>query len=255
VKPMTDEISVLLVASDPLSVALVGEAFEEMAELRFRRGWRNFALTLADSIEDAEDFLGKRGVDAALLSLAGVSEALPVFRRLQNAAPSTPIVILADTPDEQTALDLVRAGAQDYLMSADIDCEPLAHAIRCAIVRNRLSEARERTSLVDGPTGLYNSRGFDHFSEHYAKLAARHGLSMLRVEAGLPEGADSDWAALRASEAFRSAFEPTDVVARTGPTSFSAVSLVSGADEAAATMNRLHAMLPAGTHLHAATLP
>ena len=36
-----DEIHVLLVASDPLSVALVGEAFEEMAELRFRRGWRN----------------------------------------------------------------------------------------------------------------------------------------------------------------------------------------------------------------------
>jgi DNA-binding NarL/FixJ family response regulator len=248
---MTDEISVLLVANDPLSVALVGEAFEEMAELRFRRGWREFAL----SIEDAEEFLGSRGVDAALLSLAEVSEALPVFRRLQLAAPSTPVIVLAEPPDEQIALDLVRAGAQDYIMTAGIDCIPLAHAIRCSIVRNRFSEARERAALVDTPTGLYNARGFDHFSEHYAKLAARHGLSMLRVEAGLPEGSDSDWAALRASEVFRAAFEPTDVVARTGPTSFSAVALVTGADEAAATMSRLHMMLPLGTHLRAATVP
>jgi len=252
---MTDDITVLLVASDPLSVALVGEAFEEMAELRYRRGWRRFALTLADSMEEAEEFLGGRGADAALLSLAAVSEALPAFRRLVAAAPSLPVLVLAGPEEEQTALDLIRAGAQDYLITSEIDCLPLAHALHCAIVRSRLSDARERAALMDGATGLYNSRGLDHFSEHYARLAARHGLQMLRIEAGLPAGVDSDLGTIRASEVFRSAFEPTDVVARTGPTRFGAVALVSGADEAAATVNRLTSVLPEGTELIAATLP
>ena len=252
---MTEDISVLLIASDPTSVALVGEAFEEMAELRYQKGWRGFALTLADSIEEAEEFLGARGFDAALLSLAAISEALPGFRRLRRVAPSIPVVVLVEPGEEQTAFDLIRLGAQDYLLISDIDCAPLEHAIRCAIERNRLSEARERSALTDGLTGMYNERGFHHLSERYARLAARHGLRMLTVEAGLPTGGDADLAALDACEAFRSAFEPTDVVARTGPSSFGAIALVTGADEAAATVNRLNRLLPKGTEVHAATLP
>jgi GGDEF domain-containing protein len=109
--------------------------------------------------------------------------------------------------------------------------------------------------MTDSLTGLYNERGFLHFSERYARLAARHGLRMLTVEAGLAESADADLAALEAGEAFRSAFEPTDVLARTGPASFGALALVTGADEAAATVTRLHSLLPKGTVVHAATLP
>jgi GGDEF domain-containing protein len=250
---MTDDISILLIASDPASVALVGEAFEEMAELRFRKGWRGFSLTLADSIEEAEEFLGARGFDAALLSLAAVSEVLPAFRRVRAAAPTTPVVVLAEAEDEQMAFDLLRLGAQDYLIIRELDCAPLAHALRCAIERNRFDEAREQSAMTDGLTGLYNERGFQHLSERYGRLAARHGLRMLTVEAGVPPGADADLAALDASEAFRQAFEPTDVVARTGPTKFGAVALVADADEAAATINRLHALLPKGAAIHAAT--
>jgi GGDEF domain-containing protein len=130
---------------------------------------------------------------------------------------------------------------------------PLAHALRCAIERNRFEEAREQSALTDGLTGLYNQREFEHLSERYGRLAARHGLSLLKVEAGIPAGADSDLAVLDASEAFRQAFEPTDIVGRTGPTRFGAVALISDADEAAATINRLHALLPEGTAVHAAT--
>ena len=250
---MTDEHSILLIASDPPSVALVGEAFEEMAELRYRRGWRGFALTLADSIEEAEEFLGARGFDAALMSLAAVSEALPAFRRLRAVAPTLPVVVLTGAGDEHLAFDLLRLGAQDYLIVNEIDCAPLAHALRCAIERNRFNEGRQQASLTDGLTGLYNERGFQQLSERYTRLASRHGLRVLTVEAGIPAGADADLAALDASEAFRQAFEPTDVVARTGPTSFGAVALVSGADEAAATVNRLNALLPKGAAVHAAT--
>jgi DNA-binding NarL/FixJ family response regulator len=253
VSAVTDDLIVLLVASDPTSVALVGEAFDEMAELRFRRNWRGFNLTLVESLEEAEQYLAQRGVDSVLLSLAAVSEALPAFRRLSTAAPQAAIIVLAEPDEEQTALDLVRLGAQDYLLSSEIDCEPLAHTIRCSVERKRLTQAREQTVLMDGLTGLYNQQGLSQFTQHYAQLAARHGLRLLRVEAGLPPvtGGDSDLAALRVSDALRDAFEPTDIVARTGPGTFSAVALVTGADEAAAAVNRLASLLPPGTQIQA----
>lgn len=251
---MTEDITILLIATEPRTVELLSEAFEEMRELQYRRGWRGCAVSLAETVGEAELFLEVRGYDAIVLHLDGDLEPVGAYRHLLRLAPTTPVVIIAEPAAEHDAFDLVRMGAQDYLLVPDLDCLPLAHMLRCAIERQRHVEAQKKATLLDGLTGLYNDRGLDRFSEHYRRLAARHGLHLLRLEAGLPPTDDADLAALRASEAFQAALEPTDIIARTGPTSFSAVALVNGAEEAEATVSRLAALLPKGTEFHAATL-
>lgn len=251
---MHEDVSVLLIASEPRMVELLSEAFEEMRELQYRRGWRGCAVSLAETAGEAELFLEVRGYDAIVFHLGSAAEPVGAYRQLVRAAPTTPIVVLAEPEAEHDAFDLVRLGAQDYLLTPDLDCLPLAHMLRCAIERQRHVEAQRKATLLDGLTGLYNDRGLDRFSEHYRRLAARHGLRLLKLEAGLPPTEDADLAALRASEAFQAVLEPTDIIARTGPTSFSAVALVNGAEEAEATVSRLAALLPKGTEFHAATM-
>jgi len=239
-------LHVLLVDSEAESVRLLEEAFTELEEGRFSRGWpQPFSLTLAADADEAVEFASGERFDAVLLNLGyGNGEPLPAFMKVRLCG--APIILLADAADEHLALSLVRQGAQDYVLWQEFDAWPFARVLRTAVERQRLGRAQRSVSLNDELTGLYNERGFRHLAGTHARLGARHGLHLLLSVASLAASQEeSDLADLDFTEQWRSAFEPTDLVARVGSGRFAAASLVASHDEALALQGKLARMEPA----------
>ncbi|MEZ5355578.1 MAG: hypothetical protein R2762_23325 [Bryobacteraceae bacterium] len=167
---------ILVVESDLEQVHLLEEAFTERAELRSSGVFaplfvRDYALDLPD----ATAALQAGRFDAVLLDMLTVDGA-ESFSRLQTLSPDSPFVALVPMAEEALGVRLVRMGAQDYLIREEIDCMPLARALRAAIERHGLWRAVQATALTDSLTGLYNRRGFLGALRRDGMLAARLGL-------------------------------------------------------------------------------
>jgi diguanylate cyclase (GGDEF)-like protein/PAS domain S-box-containing protein len=73
-------------------------------------------------------------------------------RRIRSAAGSAPIVVLTNVEDEDTALETLREGAEDYLVKRQLDAHGLLRSMRYAMERARaesaLRESEERYALA-----------------------------------------------------------------------------------------------------------
>jgi PAS domain-containing protein len=80
------------------------------------------------------------------------SRGIATFDRLFRAAPDTPILVLSEPLDEDTARLAVQLGAQDYLLKNRIDSYALSKSLRCMIERavnaEALYEEKERAQVT-----------------------------------------------------------------------------------------------------------
>lgn len=107
-------------------------------------------LTHVETVQEAVEVLTSGPVDVVLSDLAlPDSRGLETVSKLSQASPDTPIVVLTGYLDEDTAVDAVRHGAQEYLVKDHISGPAMVRAIHTALQRNRTnSEARaERERL------------------------------------------------------------------------------------------------------------
>jgi signal transduction histidine kinase/CheY-like chemotaxis protein len=65
------------------------------------------------------------------------AQGFQTFARVCEEAPAIPIVLLTSHDDQYLAIEVVRQGAQDYLIKGQFDAYLLIHAIRYAIERKR----------------------------------------------------------------------------------------------------------------------
>ena len=184
-------LRVLVIEGDPDRVQLLEEAFGEMEELRFSKPTypacsRDYALDWREALDRLEHAEPGARPDAILLNLSdGSSRGLSssgAFRALRLAAPAAAIILMAARVDETMALGLIRMGAQDYVIESEIDCEPLARVLRCAVERSRLDWSRQSVAMLDDLTGLYNRRGVALLAERDDRLAAALDLRRWSVE-------------------------------------------------------------------------
>ncbi len=141
-RPEPETLRVLLIEDDPDDVLILEEA-------------------LADAIDPAISLVHESRLDAGIrrlreedCSLVLLDLSLPdavgleTLLRLRKAGPDRPVVVLTGTDDEETALEAVRAGAQDYLVKGRFGDDTLPRAIRYAVERHglniRLEAARQR---------------------------------------------------------------------------------------------------------------
>ena len=91
------------------------EHFQEL--LSPRRLGQSIDLTNVVSLREARDILSCEIFDVILLDLSlPDSPKLNTLFRLQDCGINIPIVILTAADDEELALELIAAGAQDYLV-------------------------------------------------------------------------------------------------------------------------------------------
>lgn len=139
---------VLLVEDDDGDATIVCELLVE--------AWPVLRIDRATELGEAERRLG--AVDCVLLDL-GLPDALGIeaVRRLREADPEMPVVVLTGDADEQRGIQALGAGAQDYLIKGTISGASLARAIRHSVQR-KLAERFERELAVLRVQSAENAR-------------------------------------------------------------------------------------------------
>ena len=136
-----ERIRILLIEDDAQDAALL-----EMSLSRVRND--SFEVETVRLLEEGLKLLAQTPPDAILLDLNLPDSAggKPTFERVHAQAGETPIVVLTGQEDEALALELVQAGAQDYLIKGQLDSPLLGRAIRYSIERQQLLGALEAAS-------------------------------------------------------------------------------------------------------------
>jgi PAS domain S-box-containing protein len=100
-----------------------------------------------DDAASALDALRPGGWDCVLLDyqLPGTS-GLDVLRAIREEAIGTPVIMLTGMSDRETAVELMKAGAVDYVAKGSYTPERLAQAIRHAV---RVARAERATRLAE----------------------------------------------------------------------------------------------------------
>ena len=136
---MTEEsIRVLLVEDDEDDFVSTRALLDEAPMPRFDL---ERACTLAAGLQRlSEDTFGVVLLDLSLPD----SQGLDTFRRIHEAAPGIPVVLLTGLNDETMGVRAVQQGAQDYLAKGRISCSQLVRSIRYAIERKESEEQLKR---------------------------------------------------------------------------------------------------------------
>src|SRR5260370_1761936 len=164
---------ILLVEDNTGDKRLVQEAFREIAELQSE-------IVHCDTLKQALESLAGGRPDVVLIDL-GLPDAqgLEAVRRIHDAAPEVPLVVLTVLNDESLGMQALKEGAQDYLIKTHIDWRTIWRALCYAIERQRVQVELLNLSFSDDLTGLYNRRGFLTLTHHQIKLSYRTGKSFL----------------------------------------------------------------------------
>jgi DNA-binding NarL/FixJ family response regulator len=182
--------------------------------------WTHVEAQYASNWAEAAPLLEAGPFDVALLDLElEDSSGKETFRRYQATARRTPAVLLIRAEAEVSLAEhLLREGAQDFLLWKQIDCAPLARAMRNAVDRHRLLAAAQAVSMVDSLTGLLSRDAFLLLADrdrHLAESLQRRQLVILaapQIAPGDDEQRDLD--VMDAADSLRNMAGATDLVAR-----------------------------------------
>lgn len=181
-RSLTDDGStiyrILLVEDDTGDALIVRELLAD-TDLQYDLRWKQ---TLADALAD----LREQDADCILLDLnLPDATGAPFVSAVQEAAPSTAVIVLTGLAESHVGARAVANGAQDYLLKDQVDAPLLHRAIRYAVHRklaerasaelreNRI-RAQENARLERGllPTPLLNSAAIAAITRY---LPARDG--------------------------------------------------------------------------------
>lgn len=135
-------IRLLLIEDNPGDADLVREALEESGESQFE-------LSHANRLSRGQTLLAGGKYDVVLLDLGlPDSSGLDTFYTLHATVPWIPVVVFTGSRNDETGIQAVAAGAQDFLVKGTIDGSTLVRRIRYALERKRaertIADVRER---------------------------------------------------------------------------------------------------------------
>jgi diguanylate cyclase (GGDEF)-like protein/PAS domain S-box-containing protein len=134
---------------DPLSILMLEDdaADQQLLERELRRHVRQLALTWVTGRQDFERALRSFPFDLILAdyNVPGYS-GLAALQLAREIAPRTPFIVVTGSLDEETAADVIKAGAADYVLKERL--ARLGPAIGSARERQRMENERETAVLA-----------------------------------------------------------------------------------------------------------
>ncbi|HPW14405.1 MAG TPA: PAS domain S-box protein, partial [Nitrospira sp.] len=121
-----------------------------LRELLTETGAGRLTLTHVDRLDAAIRCLTQAAFDIILLDLSlPDSQGAETLVRMHAAAQGIPIVLVTGLEDEELGIQLIQAGAQDYLVKRQTTAPLLARALKYAVERKRLEEElRQKTRFL-----------------------------------------------------------------------------------------------------------
>ncbi len=168
---------VLLVEDNPADARLIREYLARPEGSRFRVEW-------VQRLSEALDRLSQGGVEVVLVDLnLPDSHGLDTFLAVHARAGGAPVLPVTAVDDERLALEMVKMGAQDYLVKGKMDESLLVKSIRYAIERSRaeqsLRESEEKfriiTSTAHDAIVIMDSRGLITYWNAAAEVMFGYG--------------------------------------------------------------------------------
>ena len=133
---------ILLIEDNPGDVFLIRE-YLNLGGLRFHE------LLVAKTLAEARDMLVQASPMVVLLDLSlPDSSGMDTYETIARLAPDVPIIILSGLGGQGLAFDMVKHGAQDYLLKGGIDERILEKAISYAVERHRHHMEMKRTAAM-----------------------------------------------------------------------------------------------------------
>jgi two-component sensor histidine kinase/CheY-like chemotaxis protein len=127
-------LTILLIEDNPADVAMIRELLSD------HRG-SPFDIVCADRLSAAKEFFAGRGIDIILLDLGlPDSQGLDTLRWVREHAVDVPVVVLTMLDNEETGLNALKEGAQDYLVKGQMNGPLIARSLRYAIERDRIEK-------------------------------------------------------------------------------------------------------------------
>lgn len=238
-------VRVLLAQSGIENTLFLREVLTELDGARYWSAWVQLETSFAGTCADATAILAAEPIDILLLDLDLPDyHGAGAFRRVQAVAPHVPVILLVETSGASLAERLVREGAQDFLLKQEVDCGPLARAMRNALERHRLLAATRATAMTDGLTGLLTRPAFLTLADRDRVLAERlsRRLMVLVAEPADLEGGSQrqDLALVDAAAGLRNLAGPAALVARLGPSRFGVAVFDTEAESVEEIRSRFH---------------
>lgn len=216
-------VNILLVEDNPVDA-------KQIQDLLIQSPGVNFNINLVDRLSRALNYLRRTTFDVILLDLSlPESSGLDTFLQIYNHAPDMAIIVIADDDPKSLAIEVIREGAQDYLIKKELSVDQLVYSLLYAVERNRMRILLQQISFQDELTGLLNRRGFLSIAQQQFRIAQRENWGLLLVFAdldGLKEINDrfghpiGDQALRTVGTILGECFRSSDVIARLGGDEF-----------------------------------
>lgn len=131
------QITVLLVEDNAADRLLIKEYLAE-------EQWKALDIQEAESLQGALELLPHFDFDVILLDLQLPDSAgVETVRRIIGEVPETAVIVLTGLENEDTALQSVRYGAQDYLEKSHLSPATLSKSIRYSLERKKSLQDKE----------------------------------------------------------------------------------------------------------------
>lgn len=149
----TEPIKLLLIEDNPADAKFIEIMLREVQS-------QSYSLKNTSTFKEGMDLLQIERFDVVLLDLSlPDSFGLDTVKNANIMAPQVPIIVLTGRNDEDFAVEVVIAGAQDYLVKGQIDSSLLSRSIRYAIKRKdmevdlkrinrRIEESESRLNVI-----------------------------------------------------------------------------------------------------------
>ncbi len=126
----------------PIKILLIEDNLGDarLIEIMLRdAGTQPYEVTSTDTFQKGIELLKQSAYDLVLLDLSlPDSFGIDTITNANLSVPYVPIIVLTGRNDEEFALEVVKAGAQDYLVKGQIDSSLLSRSIRYAMKRKEM---------------------------------------------------------------------------------------------------------------------
>jgi len=194
---MNTKIDLLLIEDSPLDALLVQRLLDNTAL---------FDVVTAGLLSDGLELLEKKNSDIILLDLTlPDSGGADTFRRIHESASGLPIIILSNEDDEGLAVQLMKNGAQDYLLKGHINQHILSRALLFALERKK-TEEELRNAYMDLADANARLEKVIETSNQIAVKAQMTSSELNQIFNTTPDGMwvlDVDHTILRINDAFQ----------------------------------------------------